>query len=192
MCMVRLLRKQRLVYLKHLQGYEVLGGNLIQRSVSFFQTKVRHLRHIVSEDGILLDPKKTSALTSWRVPRTIKDLKQFLGFTGYFRSFVEQYSLIVKPLHELTSGYFPPKTLWKLKGKGRDWKGTLTLSSNITHLWSEQCPEAFNTTIEKLTSPPVLGFADLLSPFILYTDASNIGLGACLYQKQNGKLRVIS
>ena len=96
--------------------------------------------------------------------------------------------MIVKPLNELTSGYLPPKTLRKLKEKGKDCKGTLTLFSHITHLWSEQCQKAFNTIIEKLTSPPVLGFADLSSPFILHTDASNIGLGVCLYQKQNGKL----
>ena len=59
-------------------------------------------------------------------------------------------------------------------------------------MWSSECEDAFKSIIHKLTSAPVLGFADLSSPFLVHTDASNIGLGACLYQVQNGVTRVIA
>ena len=59
-------------------------------------------------------------------------------------------------------------------------------------MWTSECEDSFNNIIQKLTSAPILGFADLASPFILHTDASNVGLGACLYQTQNGVMRVIA
>ena len=58
--------------------------------------------------------------------------------------------------------------------------------------WTPQCQAAFQSLIEKLTTAPVLGFADPKSPYILHTDASTTGLGAALYQEQEGKLRAIA
>lgn len=58
--------------------------------------------------------------------------------------------------------------------------------------WTSNCQHAFNTLIEKLTTAPVLGFANPKEPYILHTDASTTGLGAALYQEQEGKLRVIA
>ena len=153
---------------------------------------MKHLGHIVSEGGVCPDPDKISALTTWPRPQTLRDLKSFLGFTGYFRQFVESYSQIVKPLNLLTAGYIPPKTLRKMKDKGKRYDKVLNMSSPITNMWTAECEESFNNIIQKLTSAPVLGFADLASPFIVHTDASNVGLGACLYQVQNGVTRVIA
>ena len=178
--------------IKTLKRLRTFGLKLDPKKCKFFQTTVKHLGHIISEEGILPDPEKTSALTTWPAPTTLKDLKKFLGFTGYFRNFIEGYSKIVKPLNNLTTGYLPPKTLRKMREKGKDCSGKLTMRSNIKQQWTVQCQEAFETVIKKLTSPPVLGFADLSSPFILHTDASNVGLGACLYQRQEDKLRVIA
>ena len=59
-------------------------------------------------------------------------------------------------------------------------------------MWSSKCEDAFKSIIHKLMSAPVLGFADLFLPFLVHTDTSNIGLGACLYQVQNGTTRVIA
>ena len=158
----------------------------------FFQSSVKHLGHIVSAEGVKPDPDKISALTTWPKPKTLQDLKSFLGFTGYFRDYVKNYSQIVKPLNKLTNGYIPQKTIRRLKAKGKKPKPTLTMNSDITGLWTDECQNAFDTIISKLTSEPVLGFADLSSPFILHTDASNIGLGACLYQKQGEQIKVIA
>ena len=123
----------------------------------------------------------------------MRDLKKFLGFTGYFRQFVDNYSQIVKPLNQLTTGYIPPKTLKKIRAKGKKpQQPVLTMNSCIDKMWTTACQQSFETVIEKLTTAPVLGFADLSSPFLLHTDASNTGLGACLYQEQEGKLRVVA
>ena len=59
-------------------------------------------------------------------------------------------------------------------------------------VWSRECQVAFDTLIEKLTSTPVLAFADYQQPFIVQSDASGEGLGAVLTQKQDGKERVIA
>ncbi|KAI3369292.1 hypothetical protein L3Q82_007542 [Scortum barcoo] len=88
--------------------------------------------------------------------------------------FIKDYSSIVKPLTDLTSGY-PP------------------LHNNTKpNRWTDSCELAFNTIIEKLTTAPVLGFADPKLPYVLHTSASTTGLGAALYQEQEGHMRVIA
>ena len=175
--------------LKRLRQY---GLKLDPKKCNFFQKTVKHLGHIVSEGGVCPDPDKVSALTTWPRPETVRDLKKFLGFTGYFRQFIEGYSDVTKPLNRLTAGYIPAKTYRKMKQKGKTYDKVLNLSSSISSMWSSECEDAFKSIIHKLTSAPVLGFADLFSPFLVHTDASNIGLGACLYQVQNGVTRVIA
>ena len=66
------------------------------------------------------------------------------------------------------------------------------MSSRIDRKWDNDCQVAFDIIKERLTSPPVLGFAYLEEPFVLHTDASLTGLGACLYQIQDGDMRVIA
>ena len=151
-----------------------------------------HLGHAVTGEGIYPDPEKVSALTTWPVPKTLKDLKAFLGFVGYFRNYVKDFSSKVKPLNDLTAGYIPLKTQRKLKSKGKSPKGSLTMKSRIDGMWTNDCNNAFETIIRVLTTQPLLGFADMSSPFILHTDASNTGLGACLYQQQGEDVRVIA
>ena len=66
-----------------------------------FQTEVRYLGHSISQDGISTDPDKISALKSWPVPWNSKELHSFLGFTSFYRKYVEQYSRVVQPLQDL-------------------------------------------------------------------------------------------
>ena len=100
------------------------------------------------------------------------------------------YSDIVKSLHGLTSGYPPPRK-----------KSNLKPSTDQTYhdpkapfggRWTPACQQAFKQVIEALTTAPVLGFADPQKPYVLHTDASTSGLGAVLYQEQEGQLRVIA
>ncbi len=149
---------------------------------------VKYLGHIVSEKGAETDPEKISALTTWPKPIHISELKSFLGFTGYYRRFVRDYSKITKPLNALTAGYCPPR---------RNAKGVRPASNSdfkklFGDRWNLECDDAFQTIIEKLTTAPVLGFANPRLPYILHTDASLRGLGDTLYQEQEGKMRVIS
>jgi hypothetical protein len=71
----------------------------------FFKSEVKYLGHIVSKKGIQTDPEKISALKTWPVPKNIKTLRSFLGFTGYYRRFVKDYARLVKPLNNLLVGH---------------------------------------------------------------------------------------
>lgn len=165
------------------------GLKLSPEKCRFFQTSVRYLGHIVSEKGVQTDPEKIETIKTWPVPQTLKQLRSFLGFAGYYRRFIKEYSIIAKPLNDLTRGYLPAR-----KSKNQKAHKTSFFSPNqpFGERWSQKCQRAFETLIENLTTAPVLGFADSSRPYILHTDASVTGLGAALYQEQEGNLRVIA
>ncbi|KAG1931367.1 hypothetical protein F2P79_021615 [Pimephales promelas] len=145
----------------------------------FLQSTVTFLGHQISAEGIATDPNKISAVKQWAVPTTLKALRSFLGFCGYYRRFVPGFSKIAGPLHDLVN---------QCLNEGPPAK----VNQKVINGWSPECQASFDTLKEKLTSAPVLGFADFSAPFILETDASNQGLGAILLQQQEGKKRVIS
>ena len=127
----------------------------------------------------MTDPKKIEKLKDWPLSQNSVDVRQFLGFAGYYRRFTKNFSKIAKPLYDII-GQAPRK------------RGRKPANSTEPELvWAEQQQEAFNTLKEKLTSPPVLGYARPDCPFVLYTDASGKGLGSVLSQKQDGVERVM-
>ena len=134
-----------------------------------------YLGHLVSEDGIKTDPDKIKALKCWPTPKCIKDVRKFLGFAGYYRRFCKGFSAIVRPLNDLLVGISTKKPT-----KKRPFK------------WEEPQQNAFRTIIDRLSNPPILGYADYRMPFKLHIDASSNGSGAVLYQHQDGLDRVIA
>ena len=66
------------------------------------RSEVRYLGHVVSRGGIQADPEKIQAMVSHPVSNDIKELRQFLGLTNYYRRFIKDYSKIAEPLHKLT------------------------------------------------------------------------------------------
>ena len=172
--------------LKRLKEY---GLKLSPEKCKFFQTSVRYLGHVVSENGVETDPEKVNALKSWPIPKNLKELRSFLGFSGYYRRFIKSYADRVKPLNELTRGYPPSRKAPKGKGTCDQYHNP---QQPFGARWTPDCQAAFENLIETLTTAPVLGFADSTKPYILHTDASTTGLGAALYQEQDGKLRAIA
>ena len=136
--------------------------------------------HIVSDAGIHTDPDKIAVLKEWKPPTNVKELRSFLGFAGYYRRFVCNYSSIVKPLNALLVGHPTNKKYKKKKKEQTPWT------------WGPEQQQAFDTIIDKLTSPPVLAYTDYSKPFLLNIDASGDGLGAVLYQEHNGIEHVIA
>ena len=114
------------------------------------------------------DPKKIEAVRKWERPHNIHTVRRFLGFVNYYRKFIKDYSKIARPLYNLISGD---------NAKRR---------SNLVE-WSHAAEEAFQTLINRCTDAPILAYADFSLPFELHIDASGIGLGAVLYQTQEGK-----
>ena len=122
----------------------------------------------MSKDGIETNPKKVKDIREWPVPKTVTDVKSFLGLTNYYRKFMLQYSRIAKPLQDLTSG----ENAYKKKTKVN---------------WTAVHQEAFERLKEIVSSAPILAYADYTKPFKVYTDASELGLGAVLAQIQEDK-----
>ena len=99
---------------------------------AFGVKEVKHLGFMISGEGVKPDPEKISALIKWPVPKTVREIKAFIGFAGYYRRHVDNFSQLVKPLHDITAGYIPRKSQ-KKGGK----KATLSLASDISHLWTD-------------------------------------------------------
>lgn len=173
-------------FTSHLERLDIVLKRLQQTGLKvkvekchFLQERVTFLGHQISAEGISTDPNKISAVKEWPVPTTLKGLRSFLGFCSYYRRFVQGFSKIAGPLHDLVNMCLhvgPPAKVNQM----------------LVSLWNAECQNSFDILKDMLTSAPVLGFADFTSPFILETDASGLGLGAVLSQRQDGKIRVIS
>ena len=148
------------------------GLKLKPSKCHLLQNSVKYLGHVVSAEGISTDPDKIAAVKTWPVPKSKKDVRSFLGLTGYYRRFVQNYSKVAAPLFALTGGKRGCK--------------------DPPFVWSAECQISFETLIVKLTTSPILAYADYRQPFILQTDASRDGLGAVLAQQQDGHERVIA
>ena len=174
---------------EHLERLEAVFERLEQHNLKlkaskceFFKTKESYLGHVVSEEGVETEREKTEALKSWPIPKNVKDVWAFLGFTGYYRRFIKNYASIARPLNDLLVGHCTNGTK----------KGKKSKTKSAPFVWEERQQVAFDSLIEKLTSPPILAYADCRLPFKLHTDASCTGLGAILYQNQDGVDRVVS
>ena len=62
---------------------------------------VRFLGHVISGEGIAVDPTKVQSVTEWFAPTSVGEIRSFLGLTGYYRRFIENFSKIAKPMTEL-------------------------------------------------------------------------------------------
>ncbi|KAL7852922.1 hypothetical protein SRHO_G00187070 [Serrasalmus rhombeus] len=146
----------------------------------FFQRQVNYLGHVVSREGVATDPAKIEVVKKWKRPSHLAELRSFLGFASYYRRFVEGFSKLAAPLHQLVG---------KIGGARRKGK---TLPISLAAFWDEVCEQAFQSLKERLTSAPVLAYADFSKPFVVEVDASHGGLGAVLSQEHDGKVRPIA
>ncbi|GJS51339.1 reverse transcriptase domain-containing protein [Tanacetum coccineum] len=124
----------------------------------FWLREVQFLRHVINGNGIHVDPSKIEAVKNWKAPRTPMEVRSFLGLAGYYRRFIENFSKIAKSL-------------------------TILTQKSKTFEWGEEQELAFQTLKDKLCNAPVLALPDGPEDFVVYCDASGIGLGYVLMQR---------
>ena len=143
------------------------GLKLKPSKCHFGQKEVNYLGHVITTEGIQPDPKKVKVVQEYPAPKSVKEVRAFMGLTNYYRKFVKGFAQVASPLHDLTK-------------KGASF------------LWTEDCQKAFDTLKKALTEAPILAYPDFTQSFQLATDASNDAKGMVLGQKQNGREVVIA
>ena len=123
----------------------------------FFKSEIHYLGHLISPEGISPLPNKLDCIQHMPVPKNVKEIKQFLGLTGYYRKFVPRFADISRPLTTLTK---------------RDKKFE----------WTPTCQKSFDLLKETLCGEPELKYADTSKPYTLYTDASKFSWAGVLTQ----------
>jgi hypothetical protein len=126
---------------------------------SFAQTKVDYLGHIVAAGTVAPDPSKVQAILDWPTPKTLKQLRGFLGLSGYYRKFIKGYASIAQPL--------------------------TTLLKKDAFKWTNAAQDALDKLKRAMMEAPVLSLPDFSSHFIVQTDASGFAMGAVLLQKDH-------
>jgi len=159
---------------EHLQNLKMVFQKLRQANLrinpdkcKFGRSELKYLGHVVSKNGIGTDPEKVRAIEEFSAPKTLKQLRRFLGMASWYRRFIPDFSTITAPLT-------------KLLRKKQAWN------------WSDQQEEAFQKLKQTLGSAPILTCPDFQKTFFLQTDSSNFGLGAALFQKEGEKEKVIA
>ena len=121
----------------------------------FLRREVVYLGPIIGNDGVKPNPEKVKAVRDFPRPRNIKNIRQFLGLTGYYRRFIEGYVEIAKPLSHL-------------------------FNNNVPFIWRNNEEKSFQDLKDQLIEEPVLIFLDFFKPFIVTTDASGYAIGGIL------------
>ena len=124
----------------------------------FWLDQVIFLGHVISGDGIKVDPQKIEAILKWESPRNVTEVRSFLGLAGYYRRFVENFSRIAAPMTKL-------------------------LQKGVPFIWTDQCQKSFEELKKRLTTAPVLTIPSGNDGFVIYSDASYQGLGCVLMQR---------
>ncbi|GJW66558.1 putative mitochondrial protein [Tanacetum coccineum] len=147
-------------HLQHLQlVLQAMRQNSLYAKMSkciFAAKQVEYLGHIISGEGVSTDPSKITAMQNWPTPVTLKQLRGFLGLTGYYRRFIKDYASISKPLTSL-------------------------LKKN-SFAWNSSAQASFEALKVAMSQAPVLALPDFNKPFTVETDASGMGIGAVLQQ----------
>lgn len=159
---------QGLEYLDQtLQTLSATGFTINLSKCKFFVTEIEYLGQIISAEGVRPSEKKVSALINSPAPRTVKQVRQFMGLASYFRKFIPEFSYRTAAITKLTQNNEP-------------WE------------WGVQQEEARSYVIKHLVSCPLLTIFDPTLPTELHTDASALGYGAILLQRVDGIGKVVA
>jgi hypothetical protein len=147
---------------------KVAGLKIKPSKCQFAKPELAFLGHVINREGILPDPEKIEKVKNFPRPKTVTNIRSFLGLASYYRKFIENFSRIAKPMNHL-------------------------VKKKVPFVWTQEQEDAFNTLKQALISEPILQYPDFNKTFYLMTDGSAKGYGAVLSQlDENGKERVIA
>ena len=128
-----------------------------QTKCKFWLKSVEFLVHVVSEKGISVDPSKVQAVKDWPIPKSVTEIRSFLGLAGYYQRLVQDFSRITGPLTKLTQ-------------------------KEEKYVWTTDCANAFKELKERLMTASILKMPDGIGGMVIYCNASGRGLGCVLIQ----------
>ena len=174
-----------------LQRLRAHGIKLKPTKCKLFKREVNYLGQIVSASGYRLDPANVETDLSLKKsnPSTVGEVRKLLGLLGYYRKYIPNFARTAYPLFQLLQAEPDNVTRPVRKNKQHSKRGSVPSSKPV--VWGEQHQQALEKLLDHLTSAPVLAYPDFSQSFVLHTDASQEGLGAVLYQRQDGKMHVI-
>ena len=138
------------------------GLKLKPKKCFLFKREILYLGHVVSYKGVSCDPEKVEAVARWTPPRTVRQVRTFVGTVGYYKRFIKDYAEICRPLYHLTK-------------------------PSVKFEWSSECEEAFQTLKDRLLSAPIMSYPREEGQYVLDTDASGFAIGAVLSQIQTDR-----
>ena len=157
----------------HVKDVENVFNRLLEANITLkatkcnlFQKELLYLGHIISADGLRPDPKKIQAILEMTEPSDVTGVRSFIGMCSFYRSYVKNFAQTCYPLYNLTK-------------------------ESVPFNWTKVERNSFNSIKTALTKAPILCHPNFEQPFIIETDSSGKGLGACLIQRYNGKTHVI-
>ena len=149
-------------HLKHIkiifQKLNAAGLKLKESKCDFFKKEIHYLGHLISSEGIHTLPEKLDTICNMPRPKNPKEIKQFLGFCGYYRKFIPRFSDIARPLSKLTA-------------------------HDTIFIWCEQCELSFQILKDTLVSAPILKYPDTSKPYTIFTNVSKYGWAGVLTQE---------
>ena len=123
----------------------------------FLREETKYLGFVINKDGIKTDVDKVEVIKAIPAPKTVREIRGFIGAIGYYRRFIPAFSRLAGPLISLTKKY-------------------------AQFRWTEDCQRASEALKDQLTAVPLLACPDFSKPMELYTDASDKCIGAVLTQ----------
>ena len=155
---------------EHIENIKTIFNTLKEHNLKvqldkseFLRKEVAYLGHIVTKDGIRPNPDKINAVKSFPIPKTPKEIKQFLGLIGYYRKFIPNFAKITKPLTQCLK------------------------KDNKIDIEDSNYRKSFECAKNLLINTPILQYPDYEKTFTITTDASNFAIGAVLSQNFENK-----
>jgi hypothetical protein len=133
----------------------------------FAAESIVFLGHVVSKEGTKPDPGKIDAMLCFPEPKTVTNVRSFLGLTGYYRKYIRGYSRLASPLFELTK-------------------------KDVAFVWNQDCQRAFDALKRALVEAPILVRPNFERPLCLDVDWSTKGVGAILSQREGRFEKVVA